>query len=400
MKRHRMDTSLNIPATAARPATRWHDLNRRLVGPGAVLLVALFAASGCKTSSTAPTSVRDRLSSYEGPEEDAVVESSTAAESSTPDTTADAPTASETEQAPTPRPQPTGRPIALVNGEAIPRQELINLLIETRGLQYLQQLILAHLAEQEARKLGVKVSDADIEREYAINLEADRFNGKDKSILTPERKEQLIADWLRSRDVTRAELDIAMHRQAYLRKITQQRVSISEDMLRQEYKIKSGEKAEVRHLQLSAPRSWPNIKPRLDRGEDFETIVREYSINAVTKETGGLMPPISREDPSIPSVFSEIAFSLKPGEVSAMFEAEGSYHVLKLERILPGSGGAYESMKPELEKVVRERLVSNEMQRLGEQLLMRSKLEISDPTLKKQYNERLARREIIGPPIR
>ncbi|RIK65993.1 MAG: hypothetical protein DCC65_11165 [Planctomycetota bacterium] len=291
------------------------------------------------------------------------------------------------------------RPVATVNGEHIPRRQLIDLLIETRGLSYLQQLIVALVAEQEARKLGLKVTARDLDREYQLTLEADPFNGKDKPALTETRKEQLIADWLKSRGVTRPELDLAMHRQAFLRKMAEQRVTITDEMLQREFRIKHGPRAEVRHIQLAAPRAYPQVQQRLSRGEDFQNLVRDLSVNVLTREKGGLMPPLSKDDPTVPPIFAEIAFGLKPGEVSSMFEAEGSYHVVKLERMIPADAETFDQVKSHIETTLKARLVAQEMQLLGEQLLMKSKLEIVDPVLRKQYVERLGRREIIGPPL-
>ncbi len=294
----------------------------------------------------------------------------------------------------------TSRPVAVVNGEEIARRDLINLLIETRGLMQLQQLVLGRLAEQETRRLNLTVTPADIEREYELTLEADRFNGKDKDHLTPTRREQLIADWLRTRAISRAELDIAIRRQTHLRKIAEQRIVISQDMLEQEFRIKHGPRAEVRHIQLGAPRAWPTLKERIDRGDDFENLVRDFSENILTREKGGLIPPIAREDdPTVPSIFAKVAFELAPGQVSNLFEAEGSFHVLKLERLIPADDVSMESARDALETALRARLVAQEMQKLGEQLLVKSKLLINDPTLKKQYEERLKKGEIIGPPL-
>lgn len=362
------------------------------IKPGRVVIVGLSIflsmLSACETGGSSASSVRDRMAAGDGP---STPGSDDAAES-TGTSKVDRPAA---ESSSTP-----SRPVAVVNGEEIARRDLITLLIETRGLLQLQQLVLARLAEQEARRLNLTITPADIEHEYELTLEADRFNGKDKDKLTPARKEQLIADWLRTRGISRMELDIAIRRQAHLRKIAEGHVRILPEMIEREYRIKHGPRVEVRHIQLGAPRAWPSLKERIDRGDDFEKLVRDFSENILTREKGGLMPPIAREeDPTVPPIFAKVAFELSAGQVSSLFEAEGSFHVLKVERFIPADDVSMDSVRAELEKALHARLIAQEMQALGEQLLTRSKLLINDPVLKKQYEERLKKGEIIGPPL-
>jgi foldase protein PrsA len=236
-------------------------------------------------------------------------------------------------------------------------------------------------------------------REYDLTLQADRFDGKDPDKLTPARREELIENWLRTRTVTREELAVAMRRQAYLRPIADRRVTITESMLRQEYDRVHGEKVEVLHIQIPAPRFYPQIKERLEKGESFEALVKAFSQNALSRDQGGKLPPFAASDDSVPAIFVKAAFAMKPGEVSNLLEAEGSYHVLKLERKVPADGAKFEDARPHLERPLRARLVAKEMETLAERLLLSAQLRISDPVLREQYEKRLTSKEIAGPPL-
>lgn len=343
-------------------------------------LMALPYSFCCDRSSSTSPSVREQLSAAP-------------AEPQAPQ-----PAAQKADVAPPPTKTAKSRPVAVVNGDPIDRQDLINVLIETRGLSYLQQLILSEVARQETKRQGLDVTQADIDQEYEYTLQADRFNGRDPDKLTPARKEHLIKEWTESRGVTRPELAIAIERQAHLRKLAEREVHITDDMLQQEYRVKHGERVEVRHIQIAAPRMWQKIKKRLDAGEDFEKLVRDYSENVISREKGGLLPPFAlKDDPTVPSVFVEVAGKLKVGEVSNPVEAEGRYHILKLERRIPHDEATFEEMKPQLQRHVHARLVAQKMESIGERLLMQARIDIKDATLRRQYEERRTARQIVGP---
>lgn len=306
-------------------------------------------------------------------------------------------------KADTPPPQPArpapSRTVATVNGVNLERRELVDLLIRSRGLSLLQQMILRETAMQEARRKGVAINAADVEQEYEYTLQADQFNGKDPDKLTPARREQLIEDWVRSRGVSRDELQLAMERQACLRKLVQDRIEVDETLLRKEYDRTYGEKVEVRHIQIEAARYYPQIKQRLERGEKFEDLARQFSINGLSKPRGGLLPPFSAADDTVPGVFVKAAFALQPGQYTNPIEAEGGVHVLMLERRIPAETVNFEDVRPTLTRHVRARLTTTAMQDLGTRLLMAAELRIEDPGLRDQYKKLHATKEIDGPPL-
>jgi len=350
----------------------------RLIAGCCVLFIIalLFTPTGCGDSGT-PT-VRDHLAA-----------------------TGRNPARSTTRAAEAKRPvAPTarGRLVATVNGQPIEHAELADLLIRAKGVGILQQLILSKAVEQEADRRGISAGEADVQREYDLAIEAEHFNGKDVEHLTPARREQIIEDWTRSRGVSRAELHLAMRRQALLRKMVAGQVKIDDDMLRKEFGRVHGEKVEIRHLQLAAPRYYEQIKKSLDSGERFEDLVVQYSQNVISREKLGLLPPFTATDTTVPAVFAKAAFSLQPGQYSNLIEAEGNFHVLKLERKLPPDPVTFDEVREKLRLRLAARLTVEAMQQLGSNLLMRSELKIEEPGLREEYRRKQATGEIVGPP--
>lgn len=292
-----------------------------------------------------------------------------------------------------------GPPIATVNDQPVSRQSLIRLLIEGRGLALLQQMLLCEVARQEADRLGLEVTKADIAHEYDMTLRGDRYNGKDIEALTPARRKQLIDQWTQTRGIPRTELKIAMERQSYLRKIANGQVEITDAMLRREYSRVHGEKVEVRHIQLPAKRTYVQIMQRLNQGDRFEDLVMDYSENRLSRQKQGLLPIFAADDPTVPAIFAKVAFELKPGQVSNPIEAEGSFHVLKLERRIAADGAPFEEVRDKLRNHLRARIVAERMEELAKRLFLRAKINIEDPTLRTQYNLRRQRNQIEGPPL-
>lgn len=352
----------------------------------AVLLMAALCA--CQnTERSAPTSVRDGLTQGGRTGESRPMADPSTLPAGSPIAAA-GPTAGATE---------ADEPIAMVNGAAIDRRAFIRLLIESRGLSLLQQIVLREAARQEAQRQGFVVSPLDIDREYDLTLQAARFNGRDPEKLTPARREQLIEEWTQSRGVTRTELTIAMERQAWLRKMAEKNVETTDEMLQKEYARVHGERVEVRHLQAPAPRVCEQIRQRLAQGDRFEDLVADYSQNALSRDKRGLLPPFSENDPTVPADFAKAAFALEPGQVSNPIELEGSYHILKLERRIPADDLPFDEVKEALRKNLIARLTAERMEQLSESLWMRTRLRIDDQTLREQYTNQRAAGRINGP---
>lgn len=292
-----------------------------------------------------------------------------------------------------------GLPIATVNDRPILRQDLIRLLIKGRGLALLQQMLLLEVARQEADRLSLEVTKTDIDHEYDMTLRGERYNGKDIEALTPTRRKQLIDQWTQTRGIPRTELKIAMERQSTLRKIAKGQVEISDAMLQREHNRVHGEKVEVRHIQLPAKRTYMQIMQRLNQGDRFEDLVLDYSENRLSRQKQGLLPIFAADDQTVPAIFAKVAFELKPGQVSNPIEAEGSFHILKLERRIAADGTPFEDVRDKLRRHLRARIVAERMEELAKRLFLRARINIEDPTLRAQYNLRRQRNQIEGPPL-
>ncbi|MCK6456981.1 MAG: peptidyl-prolyl cis-trans isomerase [Phycisphaerae bacterium] len=296
-------------------------------------------------------------------------------------------------------PPPPIEPIAFVNGYPIERRAVLDTLIRGYGLNVLQQHILLEVARQAAKRKGIHVSRADIEHEYDETIRSAHLNGNGPETLTSVRRAELIELWLKRTGVSREELDLAMTRQAYLRRLADARVGVDEDDLRAEFQRQYGEKVEIRHIQLRAPRDYDTLRPKIESGADFAGLAALYSQNRVTAPEGGLLPPFSANDERFPATLREAAFKLEPGQVSVPIHYDGEYHVLKLERRVPAQAARFDDVRESLAAAVRARKVAEAMDRLSIELLQQARLRIEDPELRKRYESERAAGRLNGPPL-
>jgi peptidyl-prolyl cis-trans isomerase C len=130
-----------------------------------------------------------------------------------------------------------------------------------------------------------------------------------------------------------------------------------------------GERVRVRHIMVKTLAEAEEIKKRLNQGEDFITLVQQYSIWP-SKQNGGDLGYITRG--MVDKAFEDAAFSLKRrGEVSGIVKTKMGFHIIRLE---DGQGPhqlAFAEVQEEISKFLREEkrreILTTHLQRLREE---------------------------------
>jgi foldase protein PrsA len=271
-------------------------------------------------------------------------------------------------------------------------------LIDAHGLDLLLQRMAMERVMQEAKKDGVRIEESDIQTEYDATLELGRTSSAEP--LTETRRAQLVERWRIQRGVSEDALRMAMTRQAWLRKLAAARLVVNEQMLKEEFLRLYGAKVECRHIELASIRDAEKVMPFLEAGEEFQMLARRHSINPRTAPTGGLLPPFSRRDPTMPGVLREAAFQLKVGQVSNPIQVDGHYHILRLERHVDPEVIRFEDVRESVERELRARRMPVEMERILSEIQHSTVVSIGDPVLRAQFKERQAAGAIVGPTLK
>lgn len=308
--------------------------------------------------------------------------------------------------------------IARVNGVEIPRERFLKPLIEAHGLNVLMQLVQLELAKQQAAKLNITVTADDVRAETDMTLRqmfkdvnpkvSDELRDAEathQDELAKRLREQLERDTqtmldqlLQQQKSSRAEFDLLMETNCYLRKSMEQLLQgrLSEENVRVAFNLTYGETVRVKHIQCGNMQEIAEVQRRLSAGEAFEKVAQDLSRNAITRNQGGSLPPFSRETPGLPAGFKEVAFALsEPGEVSEPVHADDTYHLLKLvERIAP-KAVKFEDVKDSVRQHLFASMVQEQMKSARAELARQAldTLEIKEPALAAQFKARLTLRE-------
>lgn len=124
----------------------------------------------------------------------------------------------------------------------------------------------------------------------------------------------------------------------------------------------------VRHILVKSEEEAKEIKKKLDKGEDFSKLAKEYSLDG-NKDSGGSLDYFSSGQ--MVQEFETATASLKLGQISNPVKTEFGYHIIKLEDKRKMKAESYESLKPK----IRDMLASQYVQEYLNQLQEQSKVE-------------------------
>ncbi len=277
--------------------------------------------------------------------------------------------------------------IATVGETAILRDEFESLLIRSRGVLVLEQMIGLAAAEEFAKKRGVTIADVDVEFEYELALRrlSDPLAFTTSEGFDQADTERLLDSILVTRHMSRPEFMLTVRRNAFLRKVLTAEMTISDQQLREEYDLAYGDRVQVRHIQLGNLTDAARIKERLAAGEEFADLAARYSTNATTARRGGLLDPFSLRDEHIPPAMRQTAAKLTTSEVSDVVRVGEWYHLLKLEKQISAEKRDFESVRSMLQKRIEVRRTDARMRDLHEKLFAEAVVQISDPLLREAY---------------
>jgi len=233
------------------------------------------------------------------------------------------------------------RVVASVDGEEILRGELLD--------------------EAEARELIVDRQSADLQSAPVRDLLDEIIDQK------------LLASEALDRDLDETEFGrraIALARDRALGELVLEeevRARVTEEALRDLYdeQVRSSApnfQVRARHVLVDSKEVAGAVLVRLSRGEDFEDVARDLSLDDKTKETGGDLGFFGRGIMS--PEFEAVAFSTLTGEVSEPFETDLGWHVLKVEDRREQAMPSFEELRPQLLRFLTYQSIQNLIGRL------------------------------------
>jgi len=219
------------------------------------------------------------------------------------------------------------------------------------GEEILEQLIEERLLMQEVAKNNVQVEQEAIDQqneEFIMMLVAS-YGGKDRM------DEELKKAGLKVADFEELITDLTTI-SALIDKVTEG-ITVDDSDVRQYFddnpdEFVTPESVRASHILVQDEDLAELILEKIENGEDFEDLAKEYSIDAANKEMGGDLGFFTYGDMVIE--FEEAAFALDIDEISGIVPTQFGFHIIKVTDYVSEKMLTYE----EAEDFVRQRLIN------------------------------------------
>ncbi|MBI9015849.1 MAG: peptidylprolyl isomerase [Phycisphaerae bacterium] len=277
-------------------------------------------------------------------------------------------------------------PIARVNGTALDRDTLDDILIKSYAKAIVDDMIDLELIRQYAALNNIIPDEKmySLEFDWVLNDIAPNKSRLDQMAL--------FNYMLKSRAISRSQYDLILKKQALLRASVDQTVIVTDAMLEEEFQRQYGRKVTVRQIVVASPRTMGLVLRQLNDGQDFGLLVEQYSQDQKSLANGGIVGPISQVDTQLDKNIVENAMSLKSvGQRSRSFQVydkDGTewWYILELQNAIPKSSEKFENVTNQLDQIIRQRTIRKRMLDLQKELRNTAQITIIDPRLKTNKN--------------
>jgi peptidyl-prolyl cis-trans isomerase C len=145
-------------------------------------------------------------------------------------------------------------------------------------------------------------------------------------------------------------------------------------------KLQQTERVRARHILVGTEQEAKDILARLAKGEKFEDLAKQFSLDG-SKDYGGDLGYFTA--PEMVPEFSKATFALKAGETSQPVKTDFGWHIIRLEDRKQGVAQPFDQVKSAIRNVLLRKKVADTM----EKIRAASKVEIVDEDLKKYADD-------------
>jgi peptidyl-prolyl cis-trans isomerase SurA len=252
--------------------------------------------------------------------------------------------------------------------QQIPDPQMRAQKLEELRRQLLNHMIDEKLIVQQAKKLKLEVSDADLERAVADVM-------KKNSLTRDELEAALRQEGQTLHSYKYSILKPQLLRLRVLNVQVRSRVNVSDDEVRALYQKNLRQlgvetKVRARHIfvlvpQGASPREVARRKQLAQQllkrvrqpGADFGAIARKFSQDPVTREDGGDLGEFGRG--TLPAQIEDAVFALKKGQISDVLRADRGFHIIQVQERKESAARSFDEVKDQL----RQEMYSKKLER-------------------------------------
>jgi foldase protein PrsA len=272
-------------------------------------------------------------------------------------------------QEPSLEPLPQGV-VAVVNGEPITEAEWLATLKRVAGRAVLDVIIRHKVVHQAAAQQGISVSDAELTAIF------------DKKVAEVGGMQQLQSQ-LQQIGETVEDFRARLRTETLLHRITEKRVTVSDDEVKKFFLERYGRKAEVQAIVVGTREAADVVLKQLKAGDDFAQLAAKASTDQTTAQNHGFIPvPVSEGFFPKPmggilmtEAIAEEIFKLKEGQTTGVIPgASQDFYIFRLARLTPAQDVKFEDKKDEVRRDALEYKIQAQSGRILQELLTAAKI--------------------------
>jgi len=231
--------------------------------------------------------------------------------------------------------------VARVGNEKITKEELYNELVAQGGTQVLDGLIANKVRIAEVKDKDLKITNEEIEIEF------EKLKGYYGG-------EQGFKDALVYFGYTEEALKDNIKTNLELEKLLDPYIEITDEEINEYFEtnkdsLNHAEEVRASHILVETEKEANEIKAKIDQGEDFAELAKEFSKDG-SSTVGGDLGFFGRG--KMVAEFDAVAFSLDINEVSEPVKSQFGYHIIKLTEKKEAKEATLEDSKEDIKETL------------------------------------------------